>query len=1709
MLEPNAVSCPRTRHIPLAITVTVLGLGLSLAAASTAVAMTKQEAGCRARLAKGIGKYARAARNAIAVCHSRRDQGLFVGDCNVISEADLASGSKLDSALAKTVAKLDKAGKCLDTDGQPLANVLSQFPRCTAPFQTVDDAGATDGIDDVVELVECLAAHIRAAAEASGLRVFGLPSVPLPAAELTCRQQVSKSYEKLVKTHLKVRNKCQIAADKAGGAFGFVCVDSDPKGLIAKAELKASADITAACPQPSSLVGGDASGRSARLGRAGGDPTACTASSDPASCVVGDAAGQAGTGIASLAWELPGICPEGRAYDIVPIVSNTEIDAGFTGIAHDLDPVIGYRGAFFEIGCDADCANCGTGPSSKISPAPDACRCKGDASIVCSTAGTDPTCDGVGGPCECFYGPVAAINAGSSPVCVETVINDTMTGSLNPQTGDIELNLPARVRIYLGILQTQPCPLCENDVCVGGARDGLACSPSASDATYGDVSYDCPPSASQNVTGAGMFSDIQMTTGEVSLTSSVPCTFAFSGICACGLCSGDTTVACSSDAECAAAGLGTCGNAGGGFVVPNNCTDGVCSPSGSDPDEGVCNGGPVDSFCDGFVTSTGQGILQCLTNADCDAIGFICPNSDCGACSITRDRECFLDPIHAAGVPAESMVSLGCFPKAANPGVNSVVGWPGPVRIKQNIAVSPEIYCSDGVTPYIPPGGSNCPVCGNGLLEPGEQCDDGNDVGSDCCSSTCQYEANGAPCGDGQFCNGQETCDGGGLCIAGAAPDCDDANPCTDDACSESLGCTSTNNSAPCDDGDACTTTGVCLGGACVASLPLDCDDGNVCTDDTCVPGFGCSNAPNSAACDDGNPCTTGDACVSTACGPGAQVCDAVVEVVLPASDPAPGDTIEAEIVIHAASAIGAYSLQLSCDDTVADIVTPVQGGSTLEFSVPPLATLTGPCAITLMADQNSSNAGPTGDVSVARVSFHVLPGAVFGASTLLDLQTVLLADTDGVPVTFADVDAVLHVGGERFQDNGDGTITDRQTGLMWEKKDDSGGVHDQDNQYTWSALVGGVTGTNFDGTAKTDFLDVLNDVAGGGSSCFAGHCDWRLPSVNRSGGTEELDGLVDASEPAPKIFTEFKTPCTPGCNVESASCSCTRSSFYWSSVTATGADEVVHYVDFSSGDVFVQASSVLQFVRAVRNVPSFGVCGDGLLDPGEQCDDGNALDGDCCSSTCQFEVNGAPCGDGQICNGQETCDGGGLCIAGTALDCDDANPCTDDACSQSLGCTSTNNTAPCDDGDVCTTTDVCSAGSCVGTPLDCDDGNVCTDDACVPGSGCTNTNNTAACDDEDPCTAGDVCTSGACTYATRTCDASVELHVPAGDLAPDDTVEAEIVIRTAVPLGGYNLQLSCDDTIAEISGPVQGGNTAEYSGPPGQLVTGPCSINLAAFQTLRLDGPTGEVSVARVTFHVLPGASLGSSTILDVQTSSLSDTSGSPSLTFTDVDAVLSVADARARIVPNWSAPDPGSYVQVDVRIDTGTVALGSYVTTLTCDPSVLEVSLPALGGTTLEFSGLPTQNLVAPCELQLLGFQNASSTSPVGDSSVARVNLHVLSAAPLGATPIELSTSSVTDTNGVELTHADTPTSVVITPTTTTTIPTPTTTTTIPTPATTTTIPTPATTTTIPTPATTTTIPTPATTTTIPTPATTTTIPTPATTTLPVPATTTTTVF
>ena len=159
------------------------------------------------------------------------------------------------------------------------------------------------------------------------------------------------------------------------------------------------------------------------------------------------------------------------------------------------------------------------------------------------------------------------------------------------------------------------------------------------------------------------------------------------------------------------------------------------------------------------------------------------------------------------------------------------------------------------------------------------------------------------------------------------------------------------------------------------------------------------------------------------------------------------------------------------------------------------------------------------------------------------------------------------------FADNGDGTITDTNTGLMWEKKDDSGGVHDKDNLYTWGLAAAPYT---MDGTMVSEFLATLNYPP-----CFAGYCDWRLPNV------KELLSLVDYEVPLPgptvdAAFHDAET-CTGCTNVSEVPCSCTASNRYWSSATYRFDPANAWTVTFSYGNVIYIYKSGLSAVRAVR----------------------------------------------------------------------------------------------------------------------------------------------------------------------------------------------------------------------------------------------------------------------------------------------------------------------------------------------------------------------------------------------------------------------------------------------------------------------------------------------------------------------------------------------
>ena len=118
------------------------------------------------------------------------------------------------------------------------------------------------------------------------------------------------------------------------------------------------------------------------------------------------------------------------------------------------------------------------------------------------------------------------------------------------------------------------------------------------------------------------------------------------------------------------------------------------------------------------------------------------------------------------------------------------------------------------------------------------------------------------------------------------------------------------------------------------------------------------------------------------------------------------------------------------------------------------------------------------------------------------------------------------------YADNGDGTVTDTSTGLMWQAR--------TSNVMTWEQALA--------------YCEKLN---------LGGYTDWRLPSK------KALRSLVDFSQYDPSINTTYFTD--------------TASSFYWSSTTDASILAVAWCVYFYSGEDGYYNKSDFGFIRAVR----------------------------------------------------------------------------------------------------------------------------------------------------------------------------------------------------------------------------------------------------------------------------------------------------------------------------------------------------------------------------------------------------------------------------------------------------------------------------------------------------------------------------------------------
>ncbi|HSP99558.1 MAG TPA: hypothetical protein VL049_20235, partial [Candidatus Dormibacteraeota bacterium] len=225
------------------------------------------------------------------------------------------------------------------------------------------------------------------------------------------------------------------------------------------------------------------------------------------------------------------------------------------------------------------------------------------------------------------------------------------------------------------------------------------------------------------------------------------------------------------------------------------------------------------------------------------------------------------------------------------------------------------------------------------------------------------------------------------------------------------------------------------------------------------------------------------------------------------------------------------------------------------------------------------------------------------------------------------------------------------------------------------TAAVEIFSGFPFPGTVASAAVTVTMEIAGIGTAALAGGgvITVESPTANITLQVASLSALLRAADLA-LLGYDLRSPFGP--------------------LVLAGPPILSHVGQPSDlGVITLDSSSAVTF-EAVTT------CGNGILDPGEECDDGNASGAGCCAPGCLFASAGttcrfaaAPCDAAEVCSGTSaTCPpdgtqsdgsfcfstdicsaGGGTCQAGTCVvgprDCDDHVPCTQDSCDPSLGC--------------------------------------------------------------------------------------------------------------------------------------------------------------------------------------------------------------------------------------------------------------------------------------------------------------------------------------------------------------------------------------------------------------------------------------------------------
>lgn len=332
-------------------------------------------------------------------------------------------------------------------------------------------------------------------------------------------------------------------------------------------------------------------------------------------------------------------------------------------------------------------------------------------------------------------------------------------------------------------------------------------------------------------------------------------------VCAASACSGDTARACDDGVACD--GTETCdetANVCAASATP--CTAAEICDIGTDACVATCTGCVISGMCYGAgqrnpanqcevcAVATSRSAWSANGGASCDDGAFctegdVCTGTSCGG----PPRDCG-DAIACNGSETCNETSDSCAAgtSACTAGSLCDTATDACVRTCSGCVIAGSCYGAGQVNPA-----NSCEVCAVGT------------------SRVAWSDNDGARCDDGSFCTDGDTC-GAGVC-AGSARVCTDGVSCNGtEACNETAdscisGTSTCAGTEICNTtSDTCVTTcaGCVIGGVCYANGTRN--PANACELCDTVRSRSAFSANDGASCDDGAFCTTGDVCSGGLC---------------------------------------------------------------------------------------------------------------------------------------------------------------------------------------------------------------------------------------------------------------------------------------------------------------------------------------------------------------------------------------------------------------------------------------------------------------------------------------------------------------------------------------------------------------------------------------------------------------------------------------------------------------------------------------------------------------------------------------------------------------------------------------------------------------------------------------------------------------------------